>query len=77
MEPQLEGCGKRHLRGKHRRPHRASMEPQLEGCGKLKAGSKRARRSARLQWSRNLRVAERSRQGAYHQSPVRFNGAAT
>ena len=34
MEPQLEGCGKRHplcgdLSGWH-----ASMEPQLEGCGK-------------------------------------------
>ena len=35
------------------------MEPQLEGCGKT--GAVAAAASAwRLQWSRNLRVAERS-----------------
>ena len=34
------------------------MEPQLEGCGKVWSNPERIKR-LKLQWSRNLRVAER------------------
>ena len=57
MEPQLEGCGKSRQGGAQGALPRASMEPQLEGCGKLKS-RKSLKGLSRLQWSRNLRVAE-------------------
>ena len=57
MEPQLEGCGKPAARPRVDVRRRASMEPQLEGCGK-KIVLERMRWLPRLQWSRNLRVAE-------------------
>ena len=34
------------------------MEPQLEGCGKDLEAAKAELSEAKLQWSRNLRVAE-------------------
>ena len=36
------------------------MEPQLEGCGKAGLGPPAVSRLPGLQWSRNLRVAERA-----------------
>ena len=35
------------------------MEPQLEGCGKVRPDRLEAYAGSLLQWSRNLRVAER------------------
>ena len=60
MEPQLEGCGKWHLLAGPIQPRDASMEPQLEGCGKWSVWAYACTRAS-LQWSRNLRVAERTR----------------
>ena len=57
MEPQLEGCGKRNCRICPLLPSPASMEPQLEGCGKRHAETVEEW-AKKLQWSRNLRVAE-------------------
>ena len=61
MEPQLEGCGKGIKRTERRPVHGASMEPQLEGCGKRTRRAPAAEPVRTLQWSRNLRVAERWR----------------
>ena len=58
MEPQLEGCGKPPRHTRIPAQVHASMEPQLEGCGKLKALNG-TWDETKLQWSRNLRVAER------------------
>ena len=76
MEPQLEGCGKSRRHPQEARTGQASMEPQLEGCGKGTA-VQRAANFIKLQWSRNLRVAES--RGSTSASPRcrRFNGAAT
>ena len=61
MEPQLEGCGKRLALLVAAVGAGASMEPQLEGCGKRAARIARWGRMTKLQWSRNLRVAESAR----------------
>ena len=60
MEPQLEGCGKDCDIDAADVVAPASMEPQLEGCGKHKAAQKYRALVRMLQWSRNLRVAERT-----------------
>ena len=44
------------------------MEPQLEGCGKLTEAAQTIGKAAALQWSRNLRVAERPK-GGIEQKP--------
>ena len=58
MEPQLEGCGKLPALLLQQRILLASMEPQLEGCGKMQK-EYGVEFQVELQWSRNLRVAER------------------
>ena len=52
------------------------MEPQLEGCGKLLQILK-DKGEYGLQWSRNLRVAERPRPACTFRVRTGFNGAAT
>ena len=54
----------------------ASMEPQLEGCGKG-ARPRTNLTGGALQWSRNLRVAERRVAYLARTAQARFNGAAT
>ena len=58
MEPQLEGCGKLVVERVGAEQGLASMEPQLEGCGKADLLATSLKMPP-LQWSRNLRVAER------------------
>ena len=57
-------------------PPHASMEPQLEGCGKIYRDDA-PEVYVMLQWSRNLRVAERSITKFARSTRPGFNGAAT
>ena len=76
MEPQLEGCGKVNGFKPRLTVPAASMEPQLEGCGK-RGGQAEEGTTDPLQWSRNLRVAERRSSRAQRPRASGFNGAAT
>ena len=77
MEPQLEGCGKMRSNERNSWPSMASMEPQLEGCGKQWLFVAKGRVFDPLQWSRNLRVAERTVRTCRRGCTGGFNGAAT
>ena len=47
------------------------MEPQLEGCGKSSASGYGGLPDDKLQWSRNLRVAESGfTSGVAHEGPM-------
>ena len=69
MGPQHESCGKHHLPEADALQERTSMGPQHESCGKLnKAIIDLAQ--AKLQWGRNMRVAERSSSFTPQMAPV-------
>ena len=53
------------------------MEPQLEGCGKRVPEGAPIWKAVKLQWSRNLRVAESRCERCKMRRLHRFNGAAT
>ncbi len=53
------------------------MGPQHESCGKNIPYHTTAAAIDKLQWGRNMRVAESRRKNKRKQSPTGFNGAAT
>ena len=58
MGPQLDSCGRLYHAGGGTGRRLASMGPQLDSCGRDRAVGKLAGILERLQWGRNLTVAE-------------------
>ena len=58
MGPQLDSCGRQVTPYKWFHTRFASMGPQLDSCGRLAAARLAQTLNVKLQWGRNLTVAE-------------------
>ena len=77
MGPQPFGCGRSVGVGARHDGAPASMGPQPFGCGRQRLIAKMELAVDRLQWGRNLSVAEGSGRGCGIAENLCFNGAAT